>query len=114
MPNITEKSGLRYYTSLIKGYFEELFNAKVDPELNAASKNPVQNSAVTTEINKITNRVDIALGNVSSVKKTLADHEQRIAAMESIVDKIQKARVSLVTDNDSADTASAKDTKEEV
>ena len=46
MPNITKKSGLRYYTSLMKGYFEELFNVKVDSEINMTSTNPVQNKAI--------------------------------------------------------------------
>lgn len=113
MPNITKKSGLRYYTSLMKGYFEELFNAKVDPELKTASKNPVQNSVVTTEINMMTNRIAIVIRDVKSVQKVLADYEQRIAAVEDSVDKIQKAGI-FMSDDGSTDISNAKDIKKEV
>ena len=112
MPNITKKSGLRYYTSLMKGYFEELFNAKVDTELKTASKNPVQNSVVTTEINTMANRIAIVIRDVESVQKVLANHEQRIAAVENSVDKIQKTGV-FMADDGNTDTSNAKDIKKE-
>lgn len=95
MPNITKKSGLRYYTSLMKGYFEELFNIKVDAELNAGSKNPVQNRVVVAGLAQQKAELEVEM----SKRPTTDEVQASVASGEWLPIKKGEGKDSIVEGN---------------